>query len=117
MRELLHHGELVGYCVDCPGCATLKKWSKHWMAQHTFYIRPLNGREKSTPVWKFDGNLRKPTFSPSLKMETDYYFDGKTPQKVVCHFFLRAGIFEYLDDCTHELAGQKVPMSMEDPDA
>ena len=26
----------------------------------------------------------------------------------VCHYFLRAGVIEYLGDCTHALRGQKV---------
>lgn len=28
----------------------------------------------------------------------------------VCHSFLRAGVFEFLADSTHSLAGQSIPM-------
>ena len=88
------------------------------MAIHTFYIRQPNPNwSRLVPIWKFEGTLEKPTFTPSLKCETDFYFDGKTREKVVCHFYLTKGVFEFCGDCTHELAGQKVPMSMEDPDA
>ena len=28
----------------------------------------------------------------------------------VCHYFLRAGVIEYLGDCTHSMRGLKVPL-------
>jgi hypothetical protein len=68
----------------CPGCQTL----------HQYRIAGKRG-----PVWEFNGDLQKPTFSPSLKMERD----GKT-----CHLFLKDGKIEYCHDCSHSLAGQIV---------
>ena len=83
-----------GYLVDCPGC-------------DAHYIRTVP--EDGQPVWTFNGNMDKPTFSPSVRSRWDY--DQETKQfKQVCHFFLIDGIFEFCSDCTHELAGQKVPM-------
>ena len=35
---------------------------------------------------------------------------GPEQTAVVCHSFVRAGQIEFLGDCTHEFAGQTVPM-------
>jgi hypothetical protein len=51
------------------------------------------------PAWTFDGNLDSPTFAPSL-----LYPDR------VCHLFVRGGRVEFLNDCTHGLRGETVPM-------
>jgi hypothetical protein len=53
-----------------------------------------------TNLWDFDGNLDQPTFSPSILSQ------GVTR----CHSFVRAGFWEFLDDCDHDLAGKTVPM-------
>ena len=70
----------------CPGCKQL----------HPFRIR---GPE---PTWSWDGNLAAPTFEPSYLT-----WAGESRR---CHSFLRAGRWEFLGDCTHELAGQTVDM-------
>jgi len=50
--------------------------------------------------WTFDGNMEKPTFEPSIKVM------GNTGTKdTVCHSFLRAGVWQFLDDCTHAMRG------------
>ena len=54
------------------------------------------------PLWEFNGNFESPTFVPSLMM--------RHGDSAVCHLFLRNGVLEFLSDCTHELAGQKVPL-------
>ena len=111
MWEMLHHGRLVGFFVDCPGCQTLKQRNEHFVAIHTFYIEiPDLNWSVRVPTWTWNGDRDRPTFTPSLKMSTTYYFDGETPEDVVCHFYLTDGIFEFQGDSTHGLAGQKVPM-------
>lgn len=76
----------------CPGCQEIGGSGLHLLP-----VTPCEGR----PSWTWDGNLEAPTVSPSILTR---YNDG------VCHSFLRAGVFEFLGDCTHSLAGQKVPM-------
>lgn len=44
-----------------------------------------------------------PTVSPSILVQGG----GKN---LTCHSFLRGGVWEFLPDSTHALAGQKVPM-------
>jgi len=64
------------------------------------------------PVWDFDGNLESPTFSPSLlcngRAKAEDLFPHTKSHR--CHLFLRAGMVEYLSDCTHEAAGTTVPV-------
>ena len=84
------HYEALMFC--CPGCAERGGDGIHML--------PVNSAVK-TPSWVWDGNLDAPTLSPSILTRTD---------DTVCHSFLRAGVFEFLSDCTHSLAGQTVPM-------
>ena len=85
----------------CLGCAT----------HHRFVIKL--GEGESGPCWSFDGDLEKPTFSPSLRCNPNLTPEHKAAGGHRCHLFLRAGMVEYLADCTHEYAG--VTMSVDDP--
>ena len=79
----------------CPGCAVMHSNSG-------LHMLPVNCGDVKAPSWDFDGNLDAPTLSPSI-------LTGRGSDNV-CHSFLRAGVFEYLGDCTHPLTGQQVPM-------
>lgn len=72
--------------VFCPGCNEI----------HVFDQR-----------WTWDGNTNEPTFSPSMLSRSPDHVDIT---KQVCHSFLKKGVWQFLSDCTHELAGQNVPM-------
>ena len=69
---------------------------------HSFTVARGAGDPTSMPVWRFNGDLEKPTFGPSLRVS----YGGKK----VCHLFLRAGMVEYLPDCFHDHAGKAVPV-------
>ncbi len=79
--------------------------------------------------WTFNGNVDKPTFSPSfkhegLKLNKDangkwvgegrdawlYDANGK-PISEVCHYILTDGVLNFCGDCTHDMAGKSVPMA------
>lgn len=77
----------------CPGCQEDGGTGLH--------ILPINSSTKS-PSWDFDGNTEAPTLSPSILTR------GGASR--VCHSFLKNGVFEFLGDCTHSLAGQHVPI-------
>jgi hypothetical protein len=72
----------------CPACDRAKRI-------------PVNRSEGTS--WEWDGNIEAPTLSPSILQ----HGSGNIP---VCHSFLKAGVWDFLSDCTHEMAGQKVPM-------
>jgi len=55
--------------------------------------------------WQFDGNLEKPTFSPSFK------HDGWVGGKIgVCHYLLIKGKLHFQNDCTHDLNSKVVEL-------
>ena len=54
-------------------------------------------------AWGWDGNEEAPTFTPSVLL-TD------PSRNRVCHSFVRGGMVEYLNDCTHADAGKTVPL-------
>jgi len=65
------------------------------------------------PRWIYNGNPEKPTFHPSVLTwhdpdplaMTEKYRNGSR-----CHSFVTDGRIHFLDDCTHALAGQTVPL-------
>lgn len=94
---------------------------------HMINVEP-NGAE---PVWTWDGSMDHPTFGPSVlvRWETrsekarevskafyDQHGDYPTLEQVpydkkhVCHTFIRGGLVEFLSDCTHQHAGQTLPL-------
>lgn len=75
----------------CPGCSEV----------HPYRIGRA-ATEPERPVWTFNGDLEKPTFTPSLLCNKD---DPKSR----CHLYLTDGQIVYLGDCHHALAGQTVP--------
>jgi hypothetical protein len=54
--------------------------------------------------WTFDGNLDKPTFTPSFK-----HTGGRGPTWV-CHYVLMVGVLTFQDDCSHALKKREVPL-------
>lgn len=81
--------------------------------------------EGPSPVWSFNGDLERPTLSPSILSRSGHYVPGHTGQCWctpdpdgedwgfkcgVCHSFVREGRIEFLSDCTHVLAGQTVDL-------
>lgn len=86
-------GDLHGWMFECPGCT---------------------GNHIVTTSWTFNGDLERPTFSPSLLCSSDYREPTDPPgaplRRYVCHSFIRDGRIEFLGDCTHALAGQTVDL-------
>lgn len=58
--------------------------------------------------WSFDGNVEKPTFSPSINIRMGPLRDGRI---LVCHYFVRAGQIIYCGDCTHDLKNKTVDLA------
>lgn len=88
-------------------------------------------QEEPGPVWGWDGNVDAPTFTPSVLVTYDHMSEagrergqafraqhGRDPTREelpydehhVCHTFIRAGMVQFLSDCTHGLAGQTLPL-------
>jgi len=92
--------ECQSYLFICPGCD---------QAHHIFTTTGTKLSNNKTPLWKFNGDVNKPTCTPSLsiKFTQGLELEG-TLKHCVCHSFIREGQIQYLNDCTHKLAGQTV---------
>ena len=98
---------------DCPGCGQ----------RHA--VRTMPGANGGS-TWGWNGSDERPTFTPSVLVRSGHYVTGpgsdcwcnlkqrtgrESPFRCVCcHSFVRDGMIEFLSDCTHELAGQTVPL-------
>lgn len=86
----------------CPGCDMNGRGGLHML--------PVNTGGVKSPSWDFDGNLELPTLSPSILTRSEFRFSRGETEPFVCHSFLKAGVFEFLGDCTHRYANQRVPI-------
>jgi hypothetical protein len=82
-----------GYAHYCPGCDSL----------HVFAVdRPFDNGAR----WTFNGDLEKPSFSPSMNVGDNW-----------CHYHLTAGMLIYTPGNTgHGLSGQTLPLPELPPD-
>lgn len=97
----------------CPGC---KDTHGVW----------LEGSHAKSP-WGWNGSKEEPTFTPSVLTTSGHFLDGhkgecwctwneKHPGDPApfkcrrCHSFVKNGMIQFLSDCSHELAGQTVPL-------
>lgn len=71
----------------CPGCDCYQRI-------------PIAG----SMAWQWNGSLTAPTLTPSILSRG----------KFVCHSYVRNGRIEFLNDCTHQFAGQSVKMESVD---
>ena len=74
-------------------------------------------------TWTWNGDLEHPTFSPSVLIRGNQWPKDEYPEyhkpahrsvapgdDTVCHSFVTDGRIQFLDDCTHALAGQTVDL-------
>lgn len=102
---LAKSGDVQVVIFRCPGCE--------------------DNHQISVGTWTFNGDLDRPTFSPSVlvggvQWDTDLYpyFQSRTDRhpgvpvggRIVCHSFVTDGQIRFLGDCTHDLAGQTVDL-------
>lgn len=90
----------------------------------TFWCPGCEEYHQIDDSWEFNGDLDKPTFSPSYLTWLDPNPNANTERKPMwekfrlgfrCHSFIRNGRIEYQSDCTHALAGQTVDMIRREP--
>lgn len=120
LSHILRDTEGGGLTFYCPGC------KERHRIQHG---------EGAGPRWTWNGDVNKPTFTPSILVTWTEPFNQDNPealkkdlaaaalrrqageQKVNlpsvdkrCHSFVTDGNIQFLADCTHALAGQTVPL-------
>lgn len=79
-----------GECLvfHCPGCRY----------DHPFHT---GGDPNGHPQWKFNGDMERPTFRPSLLV-------NKSHPENRCHLYMTGGMIHFFSDCWHALKGQIV---------
>lgn len=90
--ELISDGKLS---FRCPGCGD----------SHSIPPRSVEWPDG----WDWNGSYHHPTFSPSI-LRREGVTEGDDRPKKICHSFVTDGNIRFLSDCTHELAGQTVPL-------
>ena len=73
---------------QCPGCNS---------------AHGVNVDQSKPPYWTWNNSMESPTFTPSVRVTWKW---GPQDSPRCCHFFVREGQIQYLDDCTHALANQ-----------
>lgn len=92
------HEDRAGLIFFCPGCDS-----------------PHSILTEGEGAWGFNGNLEKPTFTPSVLVTypanpdaTEEHKEWRAERR--CHSFVTDGQIAFLGDCTHALAGQTVAL-------
>jgi len=78
----------------------------------TFFCPGCGGEHNvSGAAHSYNGDLNKPTFSPSI-LCTGYiaHPDHEFGKKIHCHSYISEGRIQFLGDCQHALAGQTVDL-------
>ena len=65
-----------------------------------------SGTRDGTGCWTWNGCTEKPTLRPSILTEGV----GSDEKMHCCHTWVNDGEAQFLSDCSHELAGQVVPL-------
>lgn len=75
-------------------------WCQGCKSAHV-YITNNGG---SGPQWTWNGNIDKPTLSPSMR---SFITKRDGTQRTLCHYFLTDGMIEFLSDSgAHEFRGK-----------
>jgi hypothetical protein len=108
----------------------LRSWASDTHKGLTFYCpacKQAHGiRTEGTDIWGWNGDVERPTFTPSVLVSAMYGDPPVTPENLaewkrapwpqtkvarICHSFVTDGMIQFLGDCTHALAGQTVPLA------
>lgn len=91
-QHVLRLGGDAKLWFHCPGCG----------ADHGLPVGDGPG-----PRWSWNSDMVRPTFGPSILVTWEWGAE-RAPKR--CHSFVVLGRIQYLDDCTHRLAGQTVEL-------
>ena len=97
LRPYIAHGDadrkVLGYHHWCPACN-----GPHGIA---------TGQPNSSgAIWSFNGNLERPTFTPSVR----FFTTESGVEHTLCHYFITDGSIVFCGDNPHALNGQTVPL-------
>ncbi len=87
----------VRWMFFCPGC------------ECGHFVQTKQGKTPG-PTWDWNGDVNKPTVSPSLLVQSGKLNAEGHYMPTVCHSFIKDGMIQFLGDCTHKLANQTVEL-------
>lgn len=82
----------------------------------THWCPACEGAHQYSQTWKFNGNIDKPSFSPSMKITYsgkdagEKRDDDHRAPAARCHYFLTDGELRFCGDCSHSMSGKTVPL-------
>ena len=113
----------------------LRKWEHEDQEGLTYWCQGCKSHHqistKGPTTWGWNGDAERPTFTPSVLVTSGHFVAGQPqpPDCYVCnenaanpaedhdgykcqrcHTFITDGMVQFLSDCTHELAGQTLPL-------
>ena len=114
-------GERHSVSFKCPGCGYTHSIPVAGWA-------PADSNWCKGVTWAFNGDLDRPTLSPSINSSSGHYADGTPPSECWlckkyppedgkvhpchrCHFFVTDGQIKFEADSTHSLRGQTVELA------
>lgn len=120
--NVLHQAVPGRLMFRCPGCEDI----------HTVVVGSGEG-----PRWTWNNDMVRPTFQPSVLCTNGHYvsshkpgddcwctYNAANPERPSkfgckkCHSYITDGQIRFLDDCSHALKGQTVPLpAWEEPAA
>ncbi len=105
VKEYLDGDVRIRWCFMCQGCGHM-----HYLPTPDAHV------PGDTLIWGFNGDVDKPTFSPSLMLKTGKYADpnfddeGAPELSTVCHSIVTDGMIHFCGDSTHHLSGQTLEL-------
>lgn len=87
----------AGYIFWCPACKEA----------HSYFTADSEKGHLYKSQWTFNGDVEKPTFTPSLLL---YDIPAPGQRTTLCHLFVTDGQIIYCGDCPHEYAGKTIPL-------
>lgn len=97
MNPILIRRDIVGPDGNPTGGHVYYHWCPGCDEAHGIHV---GARNHSGASWSFDGDMERPTFSPSVRCSSA----GRT----ACHYFVKGGMIEFCGDSLHTLAGKTV---------
>lgn len=111
--------------IECtPAEATHVQLHMHGPIPYRMIPVILKGSRKDQPrpMWSWNGDTERPTLKPSILSKGQRELTAEEVARLhageelnlppaVCHTWVTDGVAQYLADCTHEFAGQSLPLN------
>lgn len=102
-----------GYLVCSPEEATHVRLNMPGPIPMRIIPVQIKGTREGSGNWSWNGDTDSPTLRPSILTRGQWgeQLEGDPPLRdTLCHSWVNDGKVQFLDDCTHELAGQTLDL-------